>query len=215
MANDAILMAGAPSGLKNPDGVRVGIERIGAQGDRMISQLHGKMYEQADRGMLFHGGNQAAVTTTIALATTYTGLCLSNPAGNLKKFALRQVGISLAIQPAAATAFALGGGYAAAGITAHGSALIAYPMNLGGSIASTAKIDDGCTLLAGAGAGLLRVIMPLGHGMEAAAGTFFGGVSVTDIEGAIVLIPGAFVFVYTLTVQTGAFFAFSWEEMPL
>ncbi len=215
MANDAILMAGAPSGLKNPDGVRVGIERIGSQGDRMASQLHGKMYEQADRGMLFHGGNQAAVTTTIALATTYKGLCLSNPAGNLKKFALRQVGIAISVKPAGATVFALGGGYAAAGVATHTTALVAYPMNLGGSIASTAKIDGAATLPAGAGAGLLRVIMPLGHGMEADAATYFGGVAITDIEGAIVLVPGAFVFVYTLTVQTGAFFAFSWEEMPL
>lgn len=215
MANDAILMAGAPSGLKNPDGVRVGIERIGAQGDRMVSHLHGKLYEQADRGMFFHGGNQAAVTTTVALATTYTGLCLSNPAGNLKKFALRQVGIALSIVPVGATAFALGGGYAAAGVVTHTTPLVAYPMNLGGSIASTAKIDGAATLPAGAGAGLLRVIMPLGHGMDAGAAVMFGGVHITDIEGGIVLIPGAFVFIYTLTVQTGAFFAFSWEEMPL
>lgn len=212
MANDAILMAGAPSGLKNPDGVRVGIERIGSQSDRMVSQLHGKLYEQAARDMLFGACSQAITTTSVGLATTYLGLCLSNPAGNLKKFALRQLGISLSDEPAASSGIGLGGGYSAAGIATHTTPLVVYPMNLGGSTAGTAKADAAATLVAGAGSGLLRVIMPSLGGFTDGALMAHGGV--IDLEGAIVLIPGSFVFVYTETVVKG-FFGFTWEEMVL
>ena len=198
------------AGLKQPDGVASSIERIGNQNDLMVSQLHGSLHEAAVRESLFGASSQAATTTTIALATTYTGLCLSNPAGNTKNLALRQVGIAFSVAPAGIAPVALAGGYSAAGIAVHTTPLVTYPMNLGGSVAASGLADAACTLVAGAGAGLLRVIMPLQSGQ--ANGTFpFSGVQVYDVQGAIILKPGAFVFVYTLTVGVGLF-AFTWEE---
>ena len=211
--SENVRMAGAPSGLKYPDGIPTIVERIGAQGEMLVTNLHGKLYEQADRDMLFGASSQADTTTTIGLATTYTGLCLSNPAGNTKKFALRQVGVSLCVAPAAVSSIGLGGGYAAAGIATHTTPLIPYPTKLSGAaVASTALADGACTLAAGAGAGLLRVIMPTIGGFTAAA--LFPHFGVIDMEGAIVIHPGGFVFIYTLTVVHG-FFGFTWEELPL
>ena len=197
------------NGLHYPDGVAVATDRIGAQGDLMVSQLHGKLHEAAKRGVLFGAASQAATTTTIALATTYTGLCLSNPAGNNKDLALRQVGVSLSVAPAAQAAIGLGGGYSAAGIATHTTPLATYPMDLGGNIQPTGLADAACTLVAGAGKGLLRVIMPTLGGFTAAALPSHGGV--VDFEGSIILRPGAFVFIYTLTVVIG-FFGITWEE---
>jgi hypothetical protein len=57
--------------------------RQGRTGEAIVSQLNGAYYERAGRGGIFTVANQAAVTTTIALATTYTGLCLTNDPSRL------------------------------------------------------------------------------------------------------------------------------------
>ena len=210
---DSMRMAGATQDFKVPDGQRQNVVRIGAQNDAMVSQLHGGCVESNARGMLFGGANQAAVTTTIALATTYTGLCLCNPIGNSKKFSLRQVGIALSVAPAGAGLIGLGGGWSTAGIATHTTPLIPYPMSMGRVTASTAQIDGASTLVAGAGAGLLRVIMPL---MSAFTNATLPSTSpaLINIDGAVEVLPGGFVFIYTLTVVIG-FFGFVWEELPL
>ncbi len=74
------IMPNGAAGLNQGEGVLTEVERIGRQLDRIVSQLHGPLYEFAGRGQMFNACSQAATTSTIALATTYTGLCLSNPA---------------------------------------------------------------------------------------------------------------------------------------
>jgi len=207
MGVNEVFMSGSPSGLKHPDGVATLLARIGPQGDRMVSQLHGKLYEQAQRQQLFFAASQAATTTTIALATTYTGLCLSNPAGNTKKLAVRQVGIALSVAPAGIAAIGLGGGYAAAGVVTHTTALTTYCTDIGNGAAATGLADGAATLV-----GTPLVIMPIIGGFTAGALYSHGGV--VDMEGAIVLNPGAYCFIYTLTVVVG-FFGITWEEMPV
>jgi hypothetical protein len=49
----------------------------------MVSELHGRYYEQTYRGNVFSLCTQGTgVTTTAALATTWTGLAVANPAGS-------------------------------------------------------------------------------------------------------------------------------------
>jgi len=207
MGVNEVLMSGAPSGLKHADGVATLIARIGPQGDRMVSQLHGKLYEQAQRQQLFFAASQAATAVSVALTTTYTGLCLSNPAGNTKKLAVRQVGIGLSLAPAAIATMGLGGGYAAAGVVTHTTPLTTYSTDIGNGAASTGLADAACTIV-----GTPLVIMPLIGGFTAA--TLYSHFGLYDIEGAIVLNPGAYCFIYALTAVTG-FFSMTWEEMPV
>lgn len=66
---------------KSADGTQP-VLRLGNQNEAIVSQLHDRYYEQALRGNMYRIANQAAVTTTAGLATTWTGLAISNPAGS-------------------------------------------------------------------------------------------------------------------------------------
>ena len=56
--------------------------RLGNMGEQIASHLHGRAYEQTYRERRFGACNQAAVAMTAAMATTYTGLAIANPAGS-------------------------------------------------------------------------------------------------------------------------------------
>jgi len=201
------MMAGAPSGLKYPDGVPSEVERVGQQGDRIVSGLHGDLWELAARGMLFHACSQAATTTTIALNATYTGLCLSNPAASGKNLEPRAVGIALSAAPAGIATIALGGGYAAAGVVGHTTPLTTFNSKLGDVTAASGLADAAATLV-----GTPRDIMPLIGGFTAAALYSHGGIHA--IDGGICIPPGGYVFIETLTVVVG-FFGIWWAEFPV
>src|SRR5882672_11427418 len=104
--------------------------RVGQQRDPWGSDRHMSEYTAvygtpaigsvaAQSGMVFRGSNQTAAAVTAGLATTYTGLCLSNPAGATVNLAVR--GVTGMFGPAPATAVNLGiiTGWAAGGITVH------------------------------------------------------------------------------------------------
>jgi len=199
-------IAGSVTTLKQPDGVETQIERIGQQLDQIGSKLHGDLWEVASRGQLFHACSQAATTTTIALATTYTGLCLSNPAASGVTLEIRAVGIGLSVAPAGIATCTLGGGYTAAGVVTHTTPLVTYNCLLGNAAAALAKADGACTLPAGP-----RDIMPLIGGFTAGALYAHGGIHF--IQGALAVPPGGYVFIETLTVVIG-FFGIWWSEWP-
>ena len=74
--------------------------RLGQQGDQTVSELHGRYYEQTVRRNMFSISTQGTnVTTTAALATTFTGLAISNPAGS---------GVNLVLNQFTAAQFAVG-----------------------------------------------------------------------------------------------------------
>jgi len=207
--NDYLKLPGAAPGLKTPDGIEPSVERIGNQNDLIVSQLHGKMYEQSLRLNMFFAANQAATTTTIALATTYTGFCLSNPAGNTKNVVPRQVAIMETTAPGALSGFAIAGGYAVAGVVTHTTPLTPYSTVLGNGQTATAKADAAATLV-----GTPLVILPL-TGVDDAADIQRHGPTIVDLQGSIIIPPGGYVFVYTLTVHTGMFAGMTWEEVPV
>ena len=212
MSDQMLRMPQGGPDYKTGDGVRQNVQRIGAQNDLLVSQLHGKMTEQTFRNNMFGAASQADTTTTIALATTYTGLCVSNPAGNSKDLVLRQVGFGLSVSPGGIGYIGLGVGFGAAGIAVHTTPLVAYNQKVGSNTAPTGLADGACTLLAGAGQGLLRISHIFGHYDDDAA-LGFEGAALIDLEGGVVLEPGGFAFIYTLTVVVGAF-SMSWEEVP-
>ena len=206
--SDSIRTPYGAAGLQLTDGIPTGITRLGQQLDQITGQLHGNLWDAAFRGQQFFACSQAATTTTIALDTTYTGLCLSNPAASGKVLEIRRVGIALSVAPAAKATISLAGGYVAAGVVAHTTPLVVYNCRLGMSAAAAvAKADAAATLV-----GTPLDMMPLlGAGAAAAEipqpGYF-------NIDGGVCVPPGAYVFIESLTVVIG-WFGIWWSEWAM
>lgn len=180
--------------------------RLGQQGDQIASALHGDHYEQVVRGNVFSVNTQGtAVTTTAALATTWTGLGIANPAGSGKNLVLLKFSATQFAVGAAATIGILGGlGTLAASLTPQ-SRLI------GGGQVSIATASAGATIstpLLIQTFGSVGSLATTGYGLE-------NGIYV-DINGSIVVPPGSFIGTYTSIVTTTALnFGFVWEEVPI
>lgn len=180
--------------------------RGGKQGDAIVSELHGRYYEQTYRGNMFSVQTQGAgVTTTAALATTFTGLAIGNPSTSgvnlvLNKFACAQVAVG------AAGSVGIMGGTGA--ITAS---LTPQSRVIGGGQVSKATATAGQTISTPvliAVFGTLGSLATTGYGLQPAI--------VVDLEGSIIVPPGSFVASYTTAATTTALqFGFAWEEVPI
>lgn len=183
--------------------------RLDKSGAAVVQQLHGKYYEVAKRGSLFVASNVAAQAVSVALATTYTGLCLSNPLGNDKDLVLLGCQYALSVAPAAIASLHLIAGFNAAADPTHTTPLAApgaRNCRIGTGAPPTAKVDSAATVANP------TYLMGLGSGFTAAA-LYATTPSWIDLAGAIILPPGAWVAWGALTAVTG-FGSFMWEEVP-
>lgn len=179
--------------------------RLDRQGGMVTSNLHGFYAEQAQKGNVFYAANQAAVSTTAALATTWTGLGLANPSGNSYNFVLLRFGFA---QVAAGVAGAVGLMYS----TNSGLAAAITPVNakLNGR-ASTGIVDNGATIAT-------PVLMDVYGAIGSVATTAYGvvGGQFVQLDGSIVVPPGYSILTYTTAACTTAhIFSFVWEEVPV
>lgn len=181
-------------------------QQFDQQGAGLVTELHGRYYQQTVRGNVFSVQTQGtAVTTTAALATTWTGLGISNPASS---------GVNLVLLAFSATQFAVG---AAATIGILGGVgvltrtLAAQPRLIGlGTLAKAncSATDTISTPLLIATYGSVGSLATTGYGLE--NGLF------VDVAGGIVVPPGSFIGSYTSIVTTTALnFGFVWEEVPI
>jgi hypothetical protein len=182
---------------------------FGQQSDMFVSQLHGSKYSQAARGNIFFGANQSGVTTSVALATTYVGLCLSNPAGNTNNLVVRKVNAIFAVAQAALTSIGLITGYAGGGITAHTTPVTPRSGLVGSTaIAATGKLDAACTLVG----------TPVWARWMSAGATATSDPQVgEEIDGGLVIPPGGYVAIGTLVASPSSGFlgSMEWEEVPV
>jgi hypothetical protein len=187
-------------GASPSDGVR-----MGKYGDIMVTELTPRYAENTKRGYTFLASNQAAQAVSVALATTYTGICLSNPIGNTKNLVLLSAGFGLTVAPAAIASIHLIGGYSATTNVTHTAAITPDSGYLGSvSFAPTAKVDSQATIptpkylftLQGGFTAATLPASPLGN---------------WDCSGQLVIPPGGFVCIGALTAVTG-FGSFSWME---
>jgi len=198
---------------KLPEGSVAGVERIGPQGNILNDNLHGAMYEASRIGTLFWASNQAAQAISVALTLTYTGLALYNPVGNNRDLILRQYSFKPSVAQVALSVIGLMGGYISTGaITAHTTPLVygtsMGPMNHGSSAVPTALVDSAATIV-----GPHIVYATTATGLAAAAGYIpMQSEGMVDVQGSVILQPGAFVALYALTALTGIG-AFVWEEV--
>lgn len=187
---------------KTADGTRP-IIRVGQQGDLIASELHGQFYEQSVRGNSFAVANQAAVTTTAGLATTFTGLAIANPSTS---------GVNLSITRFTCAQFAVGAAGAIGIMTGSGAAA--------GSLTPRNRIVGGAAskATASAGATIATPVLEEVYGQVGSLATTGYGVTpglVANINGSLIIPPGFFVASFTSIVTTTALlFGFVWEEIP-
>jgi hypothetical protein len=112
-----------------------------------VNQHIGTKYAPALNKVMFSAANTAGVTLSAGLATTYVGLCLSNPAASTSNLLLRQVAGSCIVAPAAFLALGLITGFVAGGITAHTTPLTPVSSFVGDSGVPFGKADSACTLV--------------------------------------------------------------------
>ena len=182
---------------------------LGKQSDLTVGQLHGSKYRAAYGGSgtnLFYSANQTAVTTSAGLATTYVGLCLSNPAGSGVNLEVRRVRGLFVVAPAAVTAFSLIVGFAVGGVTVHTTPIAPAQTLIGSTaVAALGKTDSACTLVG----------TPVYHAQLAVTPSPTSQLSFSeDMEGALTLIPGAYVAIGTTIAGPAAGFlgSIEWAE---
>lgn len=184
--------------------------QIGKQRELWTGTRHGKYYAGAYNGLSGFAANQTGATTSVGLATTYVGLCVSNPVGSLVNLVIQKVSAAITVPPAAALGVGLIAGFVAGGVTVHTTPLTIYTNKIGvASTAFTALADAACTLVG----------TPIwAHWLETVPLTTVGFTAFSaDIDGEIILPPGAYVAIGT-TAATGAaglFGKISWEEVAV
>ena len=187
--------------------------RGGQLGDLIVSELQPRYYEGTYRKNKFYGSNGATPSiTTVALATTYTGLCLFNPAGSPVNLAMTKVGYSFLVAFPAAATIGLMVGYNAAGITTSAAAASPGANSFINGPTGYGKCALSCTFPT---APFLHTVF--GEGLTGAITTIPEALNIVDLEGGIVLPPGAYAAIYTSTVSGAAALAasFEWMEVPV
>jgi len=181
--------------------------RSNIDGAVVAQQAGGKYTEAVREGRVFVACNQAAVAVTAAMATTFTGLVVFNPAMSNKNLVM--LGFGYASTVAVPTATALG---IMTGVNAGDAAAAITPRNrLVGGPASIAIVDNGCTLT---GTPVLEQVFTTAWTEATTAGTI-GPTHMIDLDGSLILPPNAYVASYSTAANTAAFiFWFMWEEVP-
>lgn len=200
--------------IQSSDGA-VNPGRASKYGDIIVGAGMGDYQELAQRGLIFQAGNQGpgGTTTTVGLATTYTGLVISNPANSGKNLIILQFGLAVVGAPAALSTFGLLAGYAAGGVTVHTTPLVPASTFLSSGAVGVSKADSAATLV-----GSPFLFMPLGVTPITGATAQVVNPPVIgnlyDIKGSLIVPPGGYIAEYTSTVLS-TIASFTWAEVSV
>jgi hypothetical protein len=198
-----VVGAGFSTSSNMPAGLPVA-PRVGGQGDMIMSNLNGRLYESAMRGTLYGVSNQAAVSTTAGLATTWTGLAIANPSTSGKNLVIRRfMAAQVAAGAAGAIGIMVGSGAAAGSLTPR-----------------AAKVGGAATVTtASAGATIATPVLERVYGSVGSLATTGYGLMpglVAEVDGDLIIPPGYFAASYTTAATTSALiFGFVWDELPV
>lgn len=182
-------------------------------GALIVSQGSGKYTDAVLAGRVYVACNQAAVAVTAAMATTYTGLCLFNPASSTKNLVLLACSYATTVATPTATVIGLMTGTVVTAATMTAAASIT-PRNrlVGTANSSVAIVDDGCTLN---GTPVLEQVFGSAWTEATTAGST-GPVTQVDLDGSMIIKPSSYVAFYSFAANTAAFvFSFMWEEVDV
>lgn len=187
------------------------LARGGKQGDIITSELHGRCYEQTLRGNRF-GGSITGQVTTVGAATTYTGLVLSNPVGSPVNLVIDKVGAAFLVAFTAAASIGIMTGYNSTTNVTHTTPAVVRNKKIGGAI-GYGLLDSAATLPT---APVLDIVLATGLTGAITTAPEIPAI-MADLEGSIILPPGAYAAIYTSTASGTASMSasFSWEEVPI
>jgi len=176
----------------------------------IVAEDKARYAESTNNGNMFSSAVQALVTTTVGLATTYTGLCLSNPLGSGKRLLLNKVSwMQSVLQATQIEGIALAVGFNGTTNVTH-TTPVAPKSNLVGSGLTPLGLTDV--------AATLPTAPTYSHFLaNTATATQNNPGGVVDLEGSVILLPGAYIIFATPTQASvaGMWFGFQWEERPL
>ena len=184
-----------------------GEARAGQYSEAIIGQAHGKYYEAGSRKKLYFAANQAAQAISVALATAYTGVAVSNPRMSSVNLAIVRVGWAESVASVGLATIGLMGGYDALAEVTHGTPLGVYNCFLLGPHGE-ANADSAATLP--------TAPVWLEHYMSAFTTNALHGTSpvIVDVDGAIIVPPGCYIAIGALVACTGLG-SIMWEEIPI
>lgn len=200
----------AKTGLQSlTDGAEADL-RLDKTGALVTTDAHARYQESVLKGNVF-GGSIVGQVTSVGTNTTYTGLCLSNPNGSGVNLVINKVGFSFIVAFAAGAHIGLMTGFSTTDVT-HTAAVTPRSKFFNNATTSKGKLDSEATL----------PVTPTVNQIFASGVT--GAITTTpyipssyiDLEGSIILPPGAFCAIYTSTASGAASgaFSFTWEEIP-
>ena len=182
--------------------------RLGPYGGLVNVQSYGDKFLSCFNEQSYLGGNAgpAGITTTVAFATTYTGLVLSNPIGSGVYLSLNNVQASFSVIFPAAASVGLMVGYSAITDVLHTTPLTTGRSTKVGTITTPkGKLDSSATL-------------PTTPTLARAFGSVLASTVASydfDTQSGIMLIPGAYAAIYTSTISGAAALTatFCWDEI--
>ena len=183
-------------------------------GSLVVRGSSAKYADAVAAGRVYVGANQAAVALTAAMATTYTGLVLFNPATSGKNYILLRFGYAFTVAcPTAATVIGLMTGTVVTAATMDAASAIT-PRNrlVGTANGSAAILDNACTLN---GTPVLEeVYSQVGTG--ATTVPLVAQPNVIDLDGSMIIKPSSYVALYSFAANTACgIFSFMWEEVDV
>lgn len=196
--------------LSQTDGSQL-IARAGKTGETVVTDAHPRYYEPTSRSATYNGGIVGQVTT-VGLATTYTGLCLSNPVSSPVNLVITKVGYAFLVAFAAVASIGLATGYNIGTNVTHTAVVTPRNNKFNGSGGGWGLLDSSATLPT---APTINTILNAASTATAAVPPLVYGHH--DLEGSIILPPGAYMILYTSTASGAASMSasFTWEEVAI
>jgi hypothetical protein len=191
--------------------------RMGQLGDMVVSELHGRYYEQAYRGSVFSlsVSTAAAITAYIGAAAGQPQIALYNPVGSGKNLAVLQASYNNVVAASGAGTVAWGiwfGPTVAPTAATNAVATNMATLQKAGSVASC------WTNTALTSSTALVNQYPVGsYYWATAAGAFGPSMNLLDVGGSIIVPPGTMVALGGSAALTSATWTgnITWEEVPV
>jgi hypothetical protein len=191
--------------------------RSGQLGDVIVSELHGRYYETTYRGNSF-----LLSVSTAAAVTAYSGgaagtpmLTVFNPSGSGKNAVITKASVASVVAASAAgtVTFGLYFGTTAA-IT---QATTVTPWSMGTQLQSGSIMTGFRNVALTSGSAASNVIPLASYYWATAAGAALVNNGVVDLEGSVIIPPGAYVALGGSAALTSATWigSLQWEEVPV
>lgn len=188
-------------------------QRSGQLGDVILSELQPKYYEQGYRGNIYNVAMQSPTYLSDQVNVIYNGLCLSNPLTSGVNVALLKAGYAFVDVPAQSASIGLMVGYSTVMNNVYTTTIAGNPVIYGSNTQAFAVVNTTCQPLNSIPTPVY-IFSQVGNG--AISNQMIYGSALVNLDGSIILAPGAYVAFYsTMTTNTNAFIgSFVWEEIP-